>query len=765
MRRAAQFYPNINLTAFVGLSQRRPRPSGASRAANSTAPARRSACRSSMAAGCAPTCAAGPPTSMLAIETLQRHGASTRCATSPTSSARCSRSSASSASRPRAQCRRRAAYDLATQRYRAGLGTYLTVLNAETAVLRAAPPGGRPAGACLDTQVALIRALGGGYVAPAVPHARRADRAGAALTTHRRNSVSGASHVRDGKRRSAAPNRRPRRSRRDDRRRAAPNGARNRNARALLGVAALVVLAGIAYGVYWALVLDHFETTDNAYVQGNVVQLTPQVGGTVVAINADDTDFVKAGQLLVKLDPADAQVALDQAEAQLGADRARGAHAVRQQRRAAGADRAAARPTWRARGAEVARAQDDVDPARAAGPATGAVGEEEFNHATTAAVDARRARYAAAQSACAGGARAARVEPVADRRRRRSSSIRTCCAPRRACARPISRLRAPTWSRRSTATSRKRSVQVGQRVAGRRAADVRDRAGPGLGRCQLQGEPAAAACASASRSMLEADVYGKQGRLPRHDRRARRRHRRGVRAAAGAERDRQLDQGRPARAGAHRARSEGARRASAAGRPVDGREGRRQRTTDGRMLADALARTRSQTQTDVFDAGNAQQADGDVRAHHRREPRARPSRRTPRASAGARHARRVAERTAAVAARGIGRAPAPVDRSCRRSADADRMSGTRRRAGAAASAPARARRPPPRAPAAYPPLTGSAARARHDRAVARDLHERARHVDRERVDPGDLRRHGRQPERRAPGSSRRSRSPTRSRCR
>ena len=87
--------------------------------------------------------------------------------------------------------------------------------------------------------------------------------------------------------------------------------------KALTGVAALIVVCGIAYGIYWALVLNHFESTDNAYVQGNVVQLTPQVGGTVIAINADDTDKVKAGQLLVKLDPADAQVALDQAEAQL----------------------------------------------------------------------------------------------------------------------------------------------------------------------------------------------------------------------------------------------------------------------------------------------------------------------------------------------------------------------------------------------------------------------------------------------------------------
>ena len=72
----------------------------------------------------------------------------------------------------------------------------------------------------------------------------------------------------------------------------APQGNPARK-KALSAVAATVAVAGIAYGAYWALVLNHFESTDNAYVQGNIVQLTPQVGGTVVAINADDTDHVK----------------------------------------------------------------------------------------------------------------------------------------------------------------------------------------------------------------------------------------------------------------------------------------------------------------------------------------------------------------------------------------------------------------------------------------------------------------------------------------
>ena len=87
----------------------------------------------------------------------------------------------------------------------------------------------------------------------------------------------------------------------------------------------LVVLAGLAYGAYAWYAGRNQESTDNAYVQGNVIQITPQIGGTVTAILADDTDFVKAGQPLVKLDAADAKMALELAQANL-------AQAVRQVR-------------------------------------------------------------------------------------------------------------------------------------------------------------------------------------------------------------------------------------------------------------------------------------------------------------------------------------------------------------------------------------------------------------------------------------------------
>jgi membrane fusion protein (multidrug efflux system) len=166
--------------------------------------------------------------------------------------------------------------------------------------------------------------------------------------------------------------------------------------KALTAVALAVLLAGAAYGVYYATVLNHYQHTDNAYVQGNVVQLTPQVGGTVLSINADDTDFVKAGQPLVRLDPADAQMALDQAEAQL-AQTVREVRTLFANNGTLGAQIALRQADLARAQSELARALDDVN-RRAPLVVTGAVGQEEFNHAT-AQLSAARSAVAAAQSA------------------------------------------------------------------------------------------------------------------------------------------------------------------------------------------------------------------------------------------------------------------------------------------------------------------------------------------------------------------------------
>jgi len=89
-----------------------------------------------------------------------------------------------------------------------------------------------------------------------------------------------------------------------------------RRGMAILGF--VVVLSGVGYGAYWFLYARHFESTDDAYVDGDVVQITSEVPGTVVGLHADDTQFVVRGQHLLELDPADADVAVRRAEATLG---------------------------------------------------------------------------------------------------------------------------------------------------------------------------------------------------------------------------------------------------------------------------------------------------------------------------------------------------------------------------------------------------------------------------------------------------------------
>ena len=120
--------------------------------------------------------------------------------------------------------------------------------------------------------------------------------------------------------------------------------------RALLIVVAVFVLAGLTWFLLWLFVFSTREKTDNAYVGGNQVAISAQVPGTVVAILADDTQRVEAGQVLVKLDSTDADVRLQQASSSL----AQAVRQVRQQTESAtSAD------------AQVARARVDLKKAQA----------------------------------------------------------------------------------------------------------------------------------------------------------------------------------------------------------------------------------------------------------------------------------------------------------------------------------------------------------------------------------------------------------------
>ena len=175
-----------------------------------------------------------------------------------------------------------------------------------------------------------------------------------------------------------------------------PPVAKGKRRKLLTAAGGVFLAVALGYGAWWFVYSRNFEKTDDAYVQGNLVQITPQVAGTVISVNADDTDFVKSGQTLVSLDRADAEVALAQAQAAL-------AQTVREVR-----SLYTANSTWSAniaqREADVARAQSNVRRTeddlsrRKSLTATGAVSGEELNHAQDA-LNSANAALAAAQSA------------------------------------------------------------------------------------------------------------------------------------------------------------------------------------------------------------------------------------------------------------------------------------------------------------------------------------------------------------------------------
>jgi len=95
----------------------------------------------------------------------------------------------------------------------------------------------------------------------------------------------------------------------------APTGKR-RMVMALIAMVFIVI--GLLWGLFWLLVLSKRERTDDAYVNGNKVVISPQVSGTVIAVLTDDTQFVKAGQVLARLDPVDAETGLARSASALG---------------------------------------------------------------------------------------------------------------------------------------------------------------------------------------------------------------------------------------------------------------------------------------------------------------------------------------------------------------------------------------------------------------------------------------------------------------
>lgn len=96
-----------------------------------------------------------------------------------------------------------------------------------------------------------------------------------------------------------------------------PQNKKQQRKRVLLLLTVIFIMIGVAYLIYWFLVLRHHQETDNAYVSGNQVQIMSQVPGSVVSVNFENTDFVKSGDVLLALDPTDAEQAYEQAKTAL----------------------------------------------------------------------------------------------------------------------------------------------------------------------------------------------------------------------------------------------------------------------------------------------------------------------------------------------------------------------------------------------------------------------------------------------------------------
>ncbi|WP_428717246.1 HlyD family efflux transporter periplasmic adaptor subunit [Undibacterium curvum] len=155
----------------------------------------------------------------------------------------------------------------------------------------------------------------------------------------------------------------------------APEAAPAKRTSRLIIISIILLIAAAAYGYYWLTVLKNFEHTEDAYAAGNLVQLTSQVAGTVVAIHADDTDLVDAGKTLIALDNTDAKVSSTQAAAQL-------AQTVREVRLTF-ANNNSLQAMADMRSVELERAKADLARRMAAGN-SGAVSVEEIEHARNA---------------------------------------------------------------------------------------------------------------------------------------------------------------------------------------------------------------------------------------------------------------------------------------------------------------------------------------------------------------------------------------------
>jgi membrane fusion protein, multidrug efflux system len=217
--------------------------------------------------------------------------------------------------------------------------------------------------------------------------------------------------------------------------------------RALTALCAAIALAAAAWGGYWYVELSRVETTDDAYVGGDVVQVTSEIAGTVIALHVDDTETVRRGQPLLELDPADAEVGMAAAKAGL-------AQAVRQVR-ALFAKAEEMRAQIAEHEAALRRANDDLR-RRSLLARSGAVSEADLAHARDAEAQERAALDAATRQ------RDETLAQIAGTRVADNPIVASAAARLREAALALRRTRlvAPV-----DGVVARRSVQLGQRLA------------------------------------------------------------------------------------------------------------------------------------------------------------------------------------------------------------------------------------------------------------------------------------------------------------
>ncbi len=222
----------------------------------------------------------------------------------------------------------------------------------------------------------------------------------------------------------------------------------NRRKRNMAVVTLLFVLAAIGVAFAYVLFWQHEETTEDAYVAGYLVQITPQVGGTVRKVMFDDTDVVKKGDVLVTLDDSDFQLAYDRAQNEL-------IQAIRQNKQQTAVN-SQAKAQVLLRKADLARAQVDLR-RREALSGTDAISGEELSHARAAVIQAQAALKAVEAEEASAQAALGNNIPV-----REQPAVQTAVSKIKDAWLNLQRtqIRAPMAGQIA-----KRNVQVGQRIS------------------------------------------------------------------------------------------------------------------------------------------------------------------------------------------------------------------------------------------------------------------------------------------------------------